>query len=81
MDEQREKRLVACREYYLRTKEKKREYNLKHLYNITIDEYNDMFSFQDGKCAGCKTHQSDMRKALHVDHCHPTGKNTRITLP
>lgn len=48
--------------------------SLKRLYNISIDDYNQMFSDQDGCCAICKRHQSEFKKALAVDHDHKTDK-------
>lgn len=33
-----------------------------------------MFIAQEGCCATCKTHQSELPKSLHVDHNHTTGE-------
>lgn len=41
---------------------------------ITIDDYNNMFDEQEGKCAICKIHQKYLKNTLNVDHCHTTGK-------
>ncbi len=54
-------------------KEYIRKHNLKR-YGISIDEYNDMFAKQEGKCGICGTHQSGEKRALDVDHDHDTGK-------
>lgn len=43
-------------------------------YGITLTDYNNMFVAQAGKCNICRTHQSELKKALRVDHCHQTGK-------
>lgn len=51
-----------------------RESELKRRYGITLDKYNDMFTFQEGKCLTCSRHQSELKHALCVDHCHATGK-------
>lgn len=51
-----------------------REYVLKTKYGITLEEYNRMFNEQQGCCAICNTHQSDLTKALSVDHNHDTGE-------
>ena len=53
------------------------EYNransrLKREFGITLDDYNKMFEQQDGCCAICGTHQSELPRALAVDHCHTT---------
>ena len=47
---------------------------LKHAYGITLAEYDKMFADQMGRCAICGRHQSELRKKLHVDHCHKTRK-------
>jgi len=43
-------------------------------YGITEDDYNNMFVFQNGKCAICGNHQSELKSPLHIDHNHKTGK-------
>ena len=45
-------------------------------YGITIDQYNEMFSKQNGCCGICGKHQSneEMGRRLAVDHCHTTKK-------
>lgn len=55
-------------EYQLR----KREKSLRKLYGIGVDDYNTLFNNQDGRCFGCKRHQSEFIKALSVDHHHGT---------
>lgn len=47
-------------------------------YGITELEYNKMFDDQHGKCFICKTHQSDLKKRLAVDHNHKTGKIRKL---
>ena len=71
--------------YYEKNKDKKkvhREANpqkikgnkLRSKYGIELEDYNDMFVLQNGKCAICGKHQTELKKALHIDHCHSTGK-------
>jgi hypothetical protein len=43
-------------------------------YNLSLEEYNNMFAIQRGCCAICGTHQSEMKIRLSVDHDHTTGK-------
>ena len=50
-----------------RTAENKR---LKHLYGITIEDYEAMSEKQNGKCAIC--YKTNIK--LHVDHNHETGE-------
>lgn len=47
---------------------------LKYNYGITLEKYNTMFSDQGGCCKICGTHQSNLNRALCVDHCHKTNK-------
>jgi len=47
-------------------------YNLKKLYGLSIQEYNDMAESQSGKCAICG--MKEKGKRLAVDHCHTYGK-------
>ena len=49
-------------------------YLLKRNYNITLEEYNELFNKQNGCCAICGRHQSDLKNKLGVDHNHETGK-------
>ena len=55
-----------------------RKSSLKKAYGITIDDYNRMFAKQNGCCAICKTHITQLnqprKKYLCVDHDHHTGK-------
>ena len=41
--------------------------------NCTRAEDNQMYNDQEGCCAICKTHQSELKKTLHVDHDHENG--------
>lgn len=54
-------------------KQKSRGYQLKHRYNITEEDYDNMYIKQHGCCAICGKHQSELSKRFHVDHCHITG--------
>lgn len=47
---------------------------LKMMFNITPEDYTRMFTEQNGRCAICKTHQTDLKRILGVDHNHTTGK-------
>ena len=57
----------------VRTPGSTRSIDLKKKYGITTDDYDSMFSEQNGVCAICK--RSDMSNGklhLAVDHCHET---------
>jgi hypothetical protein len=51
-------------------------------YGLTPEQYDDMRVTQHYKCALCGVHEEDAPKgraktsatALHIDHCHTTGK-------
>jgi hypothetical protein len=62
------------KEYYINNKENVRNRVLKRLYNITQEQYNELFNKQNGCCAICKKHQSILKEKLNVDHNHLTGK-------
>lgn len=49
-------------------------YVLKRRYGVTVEQYNTLFEKQNGCCAICTAHQSQFKKALHLDHCHKTDK-------
>jgi len=70
-----------CRAY-LKTKDakknarvRKKRYILKCRYGLTIEQWNDIFEEQKGICPICLLHMDEcVKKELHVDHCHKTGK-------
>ena len=43
---------------------------LKHLYGISLEQYNAMWAQQGGACAICERRPG---RTLAVDHCHATG--------
>lgn len=53
-------------------KRTERNQQLKSNYGITISEYEEMYSLQDGRCKICNSDSNG--KSLHVDHCHSTLK-------
>jgi hypothetical protein len=64
-----------------RTGRKQRQHNWKK-YGIknrngtqfTRDDYVILFAFQNGSCALCGKHQSELRYSLAADHHHDTGR-------
>ena len=64
------------KEYNMKTsaKESNKDFLLKKNYGISLVEYNEMFVKQSGKCFICGIHQSELKRALFVDHCHKTKK-------
>jgi hypothetical protein len=61
------------RQYYQDNKgncqEMMRQWHLQHKYGITLDDYNERLSTQNGGCAICK---EVVTHTLHVDHDHIT---------
>lgn len=51
-----------------------RGFYLKQEYNITSEQYSELFNKQQGKCAICGKHQSKLSQTLCVDHSHESGK-------
>ena len=47
---------------------------LKRTYGITSEDYDKMYSEQEGCCAICGTHQSELKSRFCVDHDHDTGQ-------
>lgn len=65
--------------YYIAHRETWKQYNrnywLSHEYGLSQNEFELMFSAQEGKCAICKTDQFDGNgKRPHIDHSHATGR-------
>ncbi|MBB4235016.1 endonuclease VII domain-containing protein [Rhizobium esperanzae] len=46
---------------------------LRKNYGITIEDFDDMYDAQGGKCRICETTKPKGRGGFHVDHCHATG--------
>ncbi len=61
--------------------EKRRNKSMIRLYGIDLNQYNQLFENQKGYCLGCNRHQSELNKALAVDHCHKTGKVRGLLCP
>lgn len=55
-------------------KGKHRGIQMKYRYNLTLEEYYKMKEDQKGFCKICGTHESELSKPLHIDHCHITDK-------
>lgn len=55
----------------------KKNYFGKYWPGLSVEQaqvkYNELYTAQDGCCAICDKHQSELQKALAVDHCHDAG--------
>ena len=57
---------------------RQRENTLKTLYGLTVEEFNDLYTKQNGRCAICgqpkKVKGKTKKETICVDHNHKTGK-------
>ena len=67
-----EKTHACSKEYYKRHSEEVYAKMLIERYNITLEQYNEMLTAQNGVCSICGSPPS--RRNLDVDHNHNTGK-------
>lgn len=73
--EDNQERYWAYKKAYRKTDNFKRafrKWHLKDKYGITPEQYEEMLERQGGGCAICGKPPGDI--ALHVDHCHETGR-------
>ena len=68
------RRLKYNKQWALDNKEHVASYYLNRKFGITLEQYNELLTKQDFKCAICGSHISEFKKRLHVDHCHSTGE-------
>jgi len=61
------------RTYAQKNKIRRRNMYVSRTYNISESEYNEIFVKQNGKCAICGKHQTELTSFLSVDHCHQTN--------
>jgi hypothetical protein len=67
--------LKRTKEYDASHTDSKRDKYLRRTYGITLDDYNQMYADQDGKCAICGKPQSELKSSiLGVDHNHENGQ-------
>jgi hypothetical protein len=71
-EDNREKVIERTKEYGRRNREKRKRAQLKHVYGITLEQYDEMRLSQNNTCAICG--KEEQLKYLAVDHDHVTGK-------
>lgn len=69
----KEEILAACKEKYKTEIDKHTEWHIRNRYGITTEDYNAMFIHQQGRCAICGRHQSELNQRLCIDHSHKNG--------
>lgn len=52
----------------------RRKWKLRTKYGISENDYNRIFENQEGRCAICGKHQSELEKRLYIDHDHLTNR-------
>jgi hypothetical protein len=77
------KRCIAQVKNTRYTLERARAEHLRRVYGLTMEEYEQMLTGQNGLCACCgrsetrrvgRKKRSENAPLLHVDHCHTTGR-------
>ena len=66
--------LAWAKAYRKKNPNHRRDWHLMRVYGITPDDYNALFLNQNGCCAICGIHQSELKKKLGIDHNHETGE-------
>lgn len=70
----REKARIKALDFRKNNKGYQRKYDLKRIYGITLEEYNQMLISQNNSCAICKsTNPEGKHNKFVVDHCHKNG--------
>lgn len=66
------------KEYYNKNKDKidnkNRGNNLRRLYGISLQQYNELLDKQHGCCAICDRHREEFDRHFSVDHNHATNE-------
>ena len=67
-------RKLYTKEYYLKNKDRFKQWHLKKKYGLSIEEFTALYQKQNGKCAVCDVIGDETLKGLVVDHNHETGE-------
>ena len=57
-----------------RTPRKVRLYQVKRDFNLSPEEYDALIEQHNNCCALCNRPRESQARALHIDHCHTTGR-------
>jgi len=64
---------AACKvRWHSKTQQEKQATRVRTMYGINPEEYLELYTVQEGKCAICGEEPTTQR-GLHLDHCHATG--------
>lgn len=70
----REERNAKARQRRLDNPEKAKSISLKRCFGIDLIQYNKMLAEQNGCCAICGRHKSELKRNFSVDHNHDTNE-------
>ena len=75
-EEYRQDAIKKSKEYRSKNPEKRKDNDLRNMYGLNIEQFQDIIDSQGGGCAICGRQQNREKRArsLHVDHDHHTGK-------
>ena len=69
-----EKVKAAISKWRKRHPEKERVYKLRHVYNLSIEDFEFLLAAQNYGCKICATDKPSRHGTFYVDHDHKTGK-------
>lgn len=72
--EHREQKREYAKTWYIKNKDRKKEYHIRKAFGIDISKYNIILKNQNNKCAICDIDNNNLNRSLVIDHCHKTGK-------
>lgn len=78
IEKNKDRYLAKSKAWYAENKDKVRDNLLKREFGISLEQYEEMFKAQKGKCAICDKEETARTKKLAVDHCHKTGKIRKL---
>lgn len=72
---------AAAARSYLRHRDARRQANVFHqlertwrTHGLTLDQFHALYESQDMACAVCGDELSTNKQAIHIDHCHRSGR-------
>lgn len=70
----REQMLATMKRWHEANPDKRRQYNVKAWYGISLEEYDSMLKSQGNRCAICRSEKPRGKGRFAIDHDHATGK-------
>lgn len=72
LDSEKGKKFLEKKAKIKKSRSQQIKHGLKHIYNMTVEQYNQMLVDQNGVCSLCRKPELDRR--LGVDHNHETSE-------